>query len=123
LERNTKQRQAILEVFKRESRPLSPTEILEVAQCTVPKLGIATVYRALKEFLEAEEITAIDLPGEGQRFEIKGKHHHHHFLCRECRKVFEVSGCPGSLGSFKLPEGFMVEMHEILFKGLCVHCS
>ncbi len=123
MERKTKQREAVLQVLLTENRPLSPPEILDVAQALVPRLGIATVYRAIKEFLESGDVVSVDLPGEGQRFEIMGKRHHHHFLCRLCRKLYEVNGCPGTLDALPPPEGFLVEIHEILLKGICVSCA
>lgn len=122
MERKTKQRDAILEALAAEKRPLSAQEILERAQKSIPNLGIATVYRAVREFLESEQITPISLPGDSsQRYEITGKHHHHHFWCRVCERMFEVEGCPGKL-NIKVPKGFKTEMHEITFRGLCADC-
>ena len=122
MERKTKQRDAILDVLAEEGRPLSTQEILDRAQKKVPKLGIATVYRAVKEFVDSDQITVIALPGDpSQRYELKGKHHHHHFWCRICEKMFEMEGCPGKL-NIKAPKGFKTETHEVIFRGLCASC-
>ncbi len=123
MERKTKQRNAILATLAAENRPLSTQEILENAQKKVPNLGIATVYRAVREFVDAGQITAINLPGDpSQRYEIKGKHHHHHFWCRACGKLFELEGCSGKL-NIKTPKGFKTELHEVIFRGLCPKCK
>ncbi len=120
--RQTQQRDAIRDVFLREDRPLAPLEILAAAQESVPRLGLATVYRNLKRLLAEGWLTEVQLPGEPSRYERAGKHHHHHFQCRGCQRVFEVDGCPKGLDEHA-PPGFRVERHELLFVGLCRECA
>ncbi|MBP6217257.1 MAG: transcriptional repressor [Oligoflexales bacterium] len=122
MERKTKQRHAILNVLEEEGRPLSHQEIFDKAKELVPNLGIATVYRAVKDYLEVGELVPVTLPGDATRYERTGKHHHHHFWCRLCDKLFEVEGCPGTL-NVQVPKGFKSEFHEIVFKGLCASCT
>lgn len=122
MERRTRQKDAIFTVLKGEDRPMSPQEILEKAQARVPGLGIATVYRALKGMIDEQTIVTVDLPGMAQRYELNGKHHHHHFICRLCDRLFEVMGCPGTL-NLKIPRGFRAESHEVLLKGICAQCT
>jgi Fur family ferric uptake transcriptional regulator len=121
MQRNTSQRKAIQEVFKRNNRPLSPQEVLEKAQKKVPNLGIATVYRTLKQLNDKGELKTVELPGEAQRYEMAGKEHHHHFHCRACGKVYEVEGCPGDMGDL-VPDGFDLEDHEVILYGTCAVC-
>ena len=87
----------------------------------IPDLGIATVYRNIKTFVEHGALLAVPVPGEPDRYEIAGKKHHHHFICRTCHKAFELEGCPGSLNAMA-PEGFVVEEHEIFLYGRCHEC-
>lgn len=122
LQRDTSQRRAILQAVQESKRPLSPQEILERAQTSVPTLGIATVYRAMKSLEEASEVAAVDLPGEGRRYERAGMKHHHHFSCRGCGKVYDLEGCPGNMDRL-VPPGFQLETHEILLYGLCAACG
>ncbi|NRA45847.1 MAG: transcriptional repressor [Oligoflexales bacterium] len=119
--RKTRQRGAILEVLEAEGRPLSTQEILKKAQNKIPNLGIATVYRTIKDFLDAGKVNEIELPGDSQRYEINHDHHHHHFWCRVCDRAFVINGCPGTL-NFHPPEGFKTESHEVTFKGICAEC-
>ncbi len=120
MQRNTRQRHAIQEAFARASRPLGPREVLDAALESVPRLGIATVYRTIKELVESGEIVPVDLPGENTRYEISGKHHHHHFHCRKCEGVFEVEVC-----NFEatVPRGFRLDDHEVVLYGLCASCA
>ena len=52
MERSTRQRSAIRQVIDEARRPLSPPEVLELAQQQVAAMGMATVYRNLKLLLD-----------------------------------------------------------------------
>jgi Fur family transcriptional regulator, ferric uptake regulator len=119
--RDTQQRRAIRAAIEEAGRPLSPQEILETAKRTSPGLGIATVYRTLKSWVEAGGLTQVDLPGEAPRYEVTGKKHHHHFHCRSCDRVYELEGCPEDLRSLT-PPGFALESHEVVLYGRCAAC-
>lgn len=121
MQRKTRQRETIVEVIGRADRPLSPQEILRLASKRLPGLGLATVYRAIKDLAADGQLTTVEIPGEPPRYEIAGKEHHHHFHCRKCDRVFEMNGCPGPLRALA-PKGFKVEGHEILLHGLCDRC-
>jgi Fur family ferric uptake transcriptional regulator len=121
LPRKTRQRDAIRHALEVAARPLSPAEILAAAREATPSLGVATVYRTIKGLVEQGWAVAVELPGEPPRFELSGKHHHHHFLCRACDRTFEIDGCAQVLP--RLPRGFAVESHEIFLYGLCAECS
>lgn len=120
--RDTRPRRAIQGAFEEADRPLSPKEVLEEAQAVHPRLGIATVYRTLKSWLDEGRLVQVDLPGEAPRYELTGREHHHHFHCRSCDKVFELSGCPAGLASLT-PRGFSLESHEVVLYGVCAACS
>jgi len=122
VDRNTPQRDAIRALFTPEGRPLSPSEILEMASETIPTLSQATVYRTLRALEDAGEIVAVEFPSEPARYEMAGKEHHHHFRCESCGKAFETHGCAGDLSPM-IPEGFRVTRHEITLYGLCQACT
>ena len=121
MERSTRQRQVIEAVLARTARPLSPHELLGEAQSDLPRLGIATVYRALRDGQDAGSIRTVEVPGGATRYELASHGHHHHFHCLTCSKVYEVEGCPGNLVSLA-PAGFEVTGHEILLSGTCREC-
>ena len=62
MERDTKQRRAIREIFTRERRPLSTDEVLVAGRMLVPSLGIATVYRNIKSLSDEGWIDPVDFP-------------------------------------------------------------
>lgn len=122
MERNTRQRDAIRQVFEETPRPLGPFEILEGARTRVSGLGIATVYRAINSLVESGWLVTVELPGEAPRYERAGAAHHHHFRCRECARVFEIHGCPGDLRELT-PPGFQLEAHDVTLYGRCARCA
>lgn len=120
--RDTQQRDAIREALVDAGRPLSVDELFKLAQSKVAGLGIATVYRNLKALQLEGQIAQVDLPGQPPRWEVAPATHHHHFLCRTCNRLFEVCDCPEDLPRI-LPEGYTLEEHDILLRGLCDTCS
>ena len=122
MQRNTRQRRAIQEVFRVAERPLNPEEILARARAHVKGMGQATVYRTIAGLLEERFIVPVDIPGHPSRYELSGLKHHHHFACTGCGRVFELEGCPYN-GKTDVPSGFTVTGHEVILYGLCDHCE
>ncbi len=122
MERNTRQRDAIRDVFQESSHPLNPFEVLAAARQTVGGLGIATVYRTINSLLDTGWLNTVELPGDSPRYERSGSGHHHHFQCRSCTSVFEIRGCPGDLAGLT-PAGFVLEGHEVVLYGQCERCA
>lgn len=120
--RDTAQRRAIRESLKRAGRPLSLDEIRGAAKSASPGLGLATVYRTMNALVSAGEAKAVELPGSAPRYELVGSgHHHHHFHCTRCDRVFELEGCLPGVGSL-VPKGFRLASHELFLEGLCDSC-
>mgnify|MGYP005607894431 FL=1 len=88
MQRDTKQRSAIRDVFARCKRPLSPKELLKEASRQIPQLGIATVYRNIKSMVEKKELVAIEIPGEAPRYALPGNESHSLFICNKTGRVF-----------------------------------
>jgi len=120
--RRTVQRAALRRAFESAARPLSPGEALAAAQAEVPRLGLATVYRNIRSLLDEGWLAEVPLPGAPNRYEVAGKHHHHHFRCRVCDRVFEVEACPPDL-SRMVPRGFRLDSHDITLVGICAACA
>lgn len=121
MERNTQQRRAIVNVIDAQKRPLSVQEILDLATHECPGLGIATVYRNVRALVEDNKLIVVELPGGLVLYEKPGAHHHHHFACTSCQKVFDIFDCGLNLQTI-LPSGFRLDSHEILLSGSCDKC-
>ena len=134
MERQTRQRQAVLDAIDHAGRALAPAEILEMAQQSVASLNLSTIYRHLNALQDEARVVKVLLPGQAAaRFEAAchgdhgahghrdAEHHHHHFHCSRCDRVYPLHACPGSMQDL-VPKGFVVEAHEITLSGLCAEC-
>jgi Fur family ferric uptake transcriptional regulator len=121
MKRKTNQRNAIQDVFRKIDRPLGINEILDTGRRMVGSLNQATVYRNLKILVENGWLIKINTPEKGVRYERSGKGHHHHFQCRSCDRLFEISGCAFNEKS-ATPPGFITEGHEVYLYGICASC-
>ena len=119
--RKTLQRQIIRDVFAAEGRPLSTKQAAAAAKKRLPSLGIATVYRAIRDLVGEKWLVPLTLAGE-TRFELSGIDHHHHFHCSSCDQVFDIEGCAGNVERLA-PKGFVAIAHEITVEGLCDSCG
>lgn len=122
MERNTRQRTAILGAIEAAGRPLSPAELHMLARSEAPALGLATVYRNIKLLLEEGRIREVSLPGDSPRYEVAHLGHHHHFKCLQCDRVFDIAECQTDWNALA-PAGFSVEAHDVTLFGRCSGCS
>ena len=123
-QRTTKQLKAIQEVMESAGRPLSIDEIQADASSKVETLGQRTVYRAVRRLEDDGFIARVKDPGGGERYELASiaAKHHHHFHCKSCDRFYDIEGCPGGLNKL-LPEGFVLQHHELMLSGLCSECA
>jgi Fur family transcriptional regulator, ferric uptake regulator len=122
-ERQTRQRREIQLAFAREERPLAPREVHGLVKAALPGLGLATVYRAVKRLVAEGQLVALEIPGLGVCYEMPGIHPHHaHFLCRSCKRVFELEK-EEKKPHPDLPAGFAFEDYELILKGTCAECG
>jgi Fur family transcriptional regulator, ferric uptake regulator len=123
-QRNTRQRNVILEVIRSARGPLPVPGILPRAAEQIPGIGIATVYRTIKMLLEQGRVSAVILPTGETRYEVHGLSHHHHFQCTSCGQVFCMDFCPfAGPNRARLPGGFRVESHTVTTYGKCPECA
>jgi Fur family transcriptional regulator, ferric uptake regulator len=123
-QRQTRQRDAILNVLRDAAGPLTVDEVLARGQEHVSGLGIATVYRTIKLLLESGQIQGVTLPTGETRYETSTRGHHHHFQCLVCDSVYDFDACPVKiLNDTTLPDGFVVEDHDVTLYGTCALCN
>jgi Fur family ferric uptake transcriptional regulator len=117
----TQQKLALTGVIMRAERPLTPAEICRAGKKTIPALGIATVYRALKQLAGEGRVRLVEIPGTSPRYESTARRHHHYFFCPHCRRLYSLPGCVPGVRRLA-PRGFAVEGHEIVLYGRCADC-
>lgn len=113
----------VIEALSHAEGPMSANELWEHLRSanTEESIGIATVYRSLRKGVEEGDLVPVELESGSVRYESAGLEHHHHFLCSDCSRAFDVEGCVNNLDQL-LPQGFEMTKHEILLYGRCADC-
>ena len=119
----TKQRSSILAALKNIDQPVTPSELLNYASINSPGLGIATVYRYLKQLVASAQVRKIEAVGVPPHYEIiYKKDHRHFFVCNVCEKM---SAIKRSSNDFKnlLIDGYKIKSCEVIIYGECRECN
>ena len=104
--RKTRQLETIESALQAASRPLTISELHASAQQGQPGLGIATVYRAVRELSAAGSIVSVSYAGQPTRFEWAVDQNHSHFICNHCARVFDLEAPSDVPLPAKRPKGF-----------------
>ncbi len=121
--RNTLQRRLVLETVQRMHNHPTADEIYREIAAENTLISKATVYRNLKILSQQGEIQHIPIPDGADCFDFNTIPHYH-LECRHCLRVFDVS-MPYQTKLYDQIEGcedFLIESHDILFRGLCPEC-
>ena len=122
-QRNTKQRQLILEtVLARKDHPSADEIYLEVRQKD-QNISRGTVYRNLKVLADNRQIHHVHVPGT-DRFDWR-REKHYHMICTTCGSVADapVEYMAGLNNEVSEKTGCDVKEHLLIFKGLCSVCK
>ena len=123
--KNTKVRQALVEILLRTNSPLSINDLLESLFKEKLAPNKTTIYREI-DFLKKQEILQEVEFGDGKkRYEVSGEHHHH-IVCVNCKKVTDVQ-MEQDLDLFNAKivrqAGYKPVGHSLEFFGLCSNCQ
>ena len=119
-------REAILDLLRRHSHPLSNREIWEALQ--PGPCNLATIYRAMHLLETMGMVKRFDFGDGIARFELLragDDGHHHHLICTGCAQVVEIEDCfPVELEQrIAARNGFQRITHKLEFFGLCPNCQ
>ena len=119
-------RRAVVELLGRQGCCLSAQEIHERLRTAGPRVGIASVYRALEGLDGLGLVQKVDLGDGVSRFEPThaGGDHHHHLVCDDCGKVepFEDSTLEAAIERVADGRGYAVVAHDVVLRGACEDC-
>ena len=124
IRRETKQREAILNIFRSvDSHPTADC-IYDEARKVIPNISKGTVYRNLKILRDIGEISELNLSGTVSRYESKPEKHYH-FRCEKCGRVFDLDEPVNKDLDDRVARntGFTVSYHQLEFRGLCKDCK
>lgn len=124
--RNTSQRKLILDLMTGNYNHPNADDIYEMARKIDSHISRGTVYRNLNFLVENGSIRKINVSDGPDHYDCTLTEHHH-FNCKKCGMVFDV---PDSVvvqieeASKEMEsQGFSVEGHNLLLKGLCPECK
>lgn len=120
--RKTRQLETIESALQAASRPLTISELHDSALNALPGLGIATVYRAVRELSAAGSIVSVSYAGQPTRYEWAVAQSHSHFICHNCSRVFDIEAPSDVPLPEKRPKGFLFQGDEVIYYGLCRDC-
>ncbi len=124
--RQTIPREQILEVFLEIEEHVSAQELFEEVHKHYPSIGSATVYRAVKLFVEADLANEVVLGDGTIRYEHSYKHEHHdHLICLKCNRLVEVhnDNIEKIQASIAEEHGFLLKSHVMNLYGICPDCQ
>jgi len=88
---HSKQREQILDIFLKTEKHLTADDLYQLVRKKNPKVGLATVYRAMRVICGAGLAREVDFGDGVRRFEHEYRHQHHdHLVCLKCGRVIEV---------------------------------
>ena len=119
----TKQRQIILEKFVEFDRHVTPDDMLTMLKPDMPNLGLATLYRTMKLFVQAgiaherrfaDGLTRYEYAVEGE--------HHDHIICIDCGLIieFEDDIIEERQRLVSQKYGITIQSHRLDIYGSCV---
>lgn len=124
--KSTNQRTLILKTFLGSSSHFSTEDLYLKLRKKHPKIGYATVHRALKLFAECGIAIELDF-GDGQtRYEpLRLGQHHDHLVCTECGAIIEFTEprIEALQDEVATQHGFKIERHRHELYGICLKCT
>jgi len=122
--RITSQRKSMAREIIRFKGPFSAEQLHSKVQDE--GVDLVTIYRSLSTFMELELLVSVDFQDGTLRYEYgseKGEGHHHHIICKKCKKFEPLDFCVVQ-GQEQIIEkmGYSNVTHKLEFFGLCERC-
>ena len=116
--------QLLLEQLKLADRELSGQDLHALLRQSPQAMGLATVYRHLRQLQQRGLIRCRHLPS-GEALFAPVERDEHHLTCVDCGATLVLEHCP--MHNVQLhgdqAEGFQLLFHTLEFFGLCRNCQ
>lgn len=122
--RLTAQRVVVAEALAQARRALSAQELHERLRRTHPRIGLATVYRALEAQVRDGMATRLERSGHVSAYVACDADHHHHLVCTRCQRVSDLAEdvVGPMLQAVTRRHAFQVDHAALDLYGLCAAC-
>lgn len=122
MQRNTRQRTAILETLARQDEFRSAQQIHEQLRADGETVGLATVYRTLQTLTRSGRLDVL-VAGDGESLyrQCEAGGHHHHLVCRVCGRTVEFLApkLETAMDAIAAEHGYTEIDHTLEVFGLC----
>ena len=122
----SRQREIILDTLTRNAVHPTAEKLFEIIKTEQPEsnIVIATVYRNLRRLADSGSIKRISGLEDSEHFD-HNTHTHYHFLCNECKNVFDIEEdiAPEIIKNTEKKTCFIITDYDIVFHGLCNKCK
>lgn len=120
-------RTAVIEALAGHDCAVTALELDDELRSREPRVGRASIYRALELFEQLELVQRIETTRGAaayERVDPEG-HHHHHAICRECGRMetFEDRDLERAISRISGEMSFDVSEHDVVLRGRCERCS
>lgn len=121
--RNTIQRQIVLNTVQLIQNHPTADDVYNEIFKNHPTISRGTVYRNLNVLAETGQLLKVSMPDSADRFD-HNLHNHYHIKCTKCSGFYDVDieYIDEINEMIAQKTGFRLEMHEIVFKGVCPAC-
>lgn len=116
----------ILEILeKAKEHHMSAEDIYKVLLDSGEEIGLATVYRVLTQFEEAQLVVRHNFEGGQSVFEMDHGQHHDHLVCVKCNRVEEFFDDVIEVRQREIAKkaGFTISDHSLNIYGTCGKCK
>ncbi|MCJ7576476.1 MAG: transcriptional repressor [Dehalococcoidia bacterium] len=123
MNRQTKQRGAILGLLRGGYCHLTADQVYDEVRKEIPSISKGTVYRNLRVLQEMGLVSELNLNDTVSRFEAK-RDGHYHFHCEGCGRVFDINEPINKELDRRIADrtGYKISYHQLEFRGLCHDC-
>lgn len=109
---------------KNRDRHMSAEDVYRAMLDTGEDVGLATVYRVLMQFEQAELVTRHHFEGGHAVFELNEGTHHDHIVCIKCGRVDEFVDETIESRQHAIAKrfGYTITDHSLTIYGVCAKC-
>lgn len=120
----SKQRESVLQALRENVVHPTAEYIYDIMSKSDNPVSLATLYRNLNQLTEAGKIKKIDGLENSAHYD-HNTSEHYHFICTECKKVFDVpvEVADAVVKNTEEKTGFVIQSHDVIFRGLCNNCK
>src|SRR5436190_15164904 len=124
--RLTGPRRTVAAVLEDQTARFTASQLLDASRRKEPRIGRATVFRALDLFLEIGIVERFSLSNGDVGYVVcDPAAHHHHVVCERCGRATEIDdrGVKALAKKIAKRSGYRIDAHRLELTGLCPSCQ